>query len=98
MDTPGPGRRTYLDLLRGVAVLVMIEAHVIDSWTRIADRHSWQFAWAMILGGLKASVIARQWVPFGPVLTARAGWLQRQCLLERGRRVEEVVAIRADVP
>ena len=48
--------------------------------------------------GLKASVIARQWVPFGPVLTARAGWLQRQGLLERGRRVEELVVIRADVP
>ena len=28
-------------------------------------------------------VIARQWVPFGPVLTARAGWLQRIGLLER---------------
>jgi release factor glutamine methyltransferase len=48
--------------------------------------------------GLKASVIARQWVPFGPVLTARAGWLQRQGLLEQGRRVEELVVIRADVP
>jgi release factor glutamine methyltransferase len=48
--------------------------------------------------GLKASVIARQWVPFGRVLTARAGWLQRQGLLERGRRVEELVVIRADVP
>jgi release factor glutamine methyltransferase len=48
--------------------------------------------------GLKASVIARQWVPFGPVLTARAGWLQRQGLLEQGRRLEELVVIRADVP
>jgi release factor glutamine methyltransferase len=48
--------------------------------------------------GLKASVIARQWVPFGPVLSARAGWLQRRGLLERGRRVEELVVIRADVP
>jgi release factor glutamine methyltransferase len=47
---------------------------------------------------LKASVIARQWVPFGPVLTARADWLQRQGLLEPGRRIEELVAIRADVP
>jgi release factor glutamine methyltransferase len=48
--------------------------------------------------GLKASVIARQWIPFGPVLTARAGWLERIGLLERGRRIEELVAIRADVP
>jgi release factor glutamine methyltransferase len=48
--------------------------------------------------GLKASVIARQWVPFGPVLTARAGWLQRLGLLEHGRRPEELVVIRADMP
>lgn len=48
--------------------------------------------------GLKASVIARQWVPFGPVLTARAEWLERRGLLEHGRRLEELVVIRADVP
>src|SRR6478736_6110414 len=47
-----PGaRRTSLDLLRGVAVLVMIEAHVIDSWTRAEDRHSHAFAQSLVLGG-----------------------------------------------
>jgi uncharacterized membrane protein len=40
--------------MRGLAVLVMIEAHVIDSWTRLDARHSWQFSWAMILGGFGA--------------------------------------------
>jgi release factor glutamine methyltransferase len=48
--------------------------------------------------GLKASVIARQRIPFGPVLTARAGWLRHRGLLEHGRRHEELVVIRADVP
>jgi uncharacterized membrane protein len=48
------GRRGYLDWLRGVAVLVMIEAHVIDSWTHAADRHTWQYGWSMILGGFGA--------------------------------------------
>ena len=41
--TDAVGRRTYLDVLRGLAVLMMIEAHVIDSWTRVANagrRHS----------------------------------------------------------
>jgi len=38
MNAPA-ARRAYLDVLRGIAVLVMIEAHVIDSWTRDADRH-----------------------------------------------------------
>jgi uncharacterized membrane protein len=40
--------------MRGLAVLIMIEAHVIDSWTRAADRHSYQFGWSMILGGFGA--------------------------------------------
>ena len=31
-------RRGYLDWLRGLAVLIMIEAHVIDSWTRLDAR------------------------------------------------------------
>jgi uncharacterized membrane protein len=47
-------RREYLDWMRGLAVLVMIEAHVIDSWTRVDARQSWQFMWAMILGGFGA--------------------------------------------
>jgi uncharacterized membrane protein len=48
------GRRTYLDVLRGIAVLVMIEAHVIDSWTRAASRESSAFGWSLILGGFGA--------------------------------------------
>jgi uncharacterized membrane protein len=47
-------RRSYLDVLRGVAVLVMIEAHVIDSWTRAADRRSRAFGESLILGGFGA--------------------------------------------
>ena len=53
-DATGPGRRTYLDVLRGIAVLVMIEAHVIDSWTRVADRRSRAFGESLILGGFGA--------------------------------------------
>jgi len=53
-DAPGPGRRTYLDVLRGVAVLIMIEAHVIDSWTRAADHRTRAFGESMILGGFGA--------------------------------------------
>jgi uncharacterized membrane protein len=49
-----PARRTYLDILRGVAVLVMIEAHVIDAWTRVEDRHSRAFGESLILGGFGA--------------------------------------------
>ena len=47
-------RRTYIDVLRGVAVLVMIEAHVIDSWTRDADRQLHYYRQSMVLGGFAA--------------------------------------------
>jgi uncharacterized membrane protein len=53
-DAAAPGRRTYLDVLRGMAVLIMIEAHVIDSWTRVADRRSRAFGESLILGGFGA--------------------------------------------
>lgn len=48
--------------------------------------------------GLDAEVIAYQWIPFGPVLTARAPYLEEAGLLEPGRREEELVVIRADKP
>ncbi len=47
-------RKGYLDWLRGLAVLIMIEAHVFDSWTRVPDRQSVEFAFAMIVGGFGA--------------------------------------------
>ena len=49
-----PGRQAYLDWVRGVAVLVMIEAHVFDSWTRDLDRTRPFFGYAMLLGGFGA--------------------------------------------
>jgi len=48
------GRRRYLDWARGLAVLIMIQAHVLDSWTRVDARGSWQYAWAMIVAGFGA--------------------------------------------
>ncbi|CAM4045916.1 HemK2/MTQ2 family protein methyltransferase [Kibdelosporangium persicum] len=48
--------------------------------------------------GLKASVIARQVVPFGPVMRSRTEWLVSQGLVEPGQDHEELVVIRADVP
>lgn len=49
-----PSRRGYLDWLRGLAVLIMIEAHLLDSWTRVPDRQTREFAYAMIVGGFGA--------------------------------------------
>ena len=50
------GRREYLDWLRGVAVLIMIEAHTLDSWTRVEERTRTGFGWAMIIGGFGAPI------------------------------------------
>jgi uncharacterized membrane protein len=49
-------RRDYLDLLRGLAVLIMIEAHTIDSWTLASERSRMPFGYAMILGGFGAPI------------------------------------------
>jgi release factor glutamine methyltransferase len=48
--------------------------------------------------GLDAEVIAWQWIPFGPVLSSRARWLEDTGRLEPGRRDEELLVIRADKP
>lgn len=47
-------RRGYLDWLRGISVLIMIEAHTLDAWTRLADRKNAVYGWAMIIGGFAA--------------------------------------------
>lgn len=48
--------------------------------------------------GLDAEIVAYQWIPFGPVLTSRAAWLEDTGRLEPGRREEELVVIRAEKP
>jgi uncharacterized membrane protein len=49
-------RLLYLDWLRGIAVLVMIHAHVIDSWTREADRDNETFYTLLWIGGLASTL------------------------------------------
>jgi uncharacterized membrane protein len=47
-------RRAYIDWARGLAVLLMIQWHTADAWTRAADRHSTAFGRALVLGGFAA--------------------------------------------
>jgi uncharacterized membrane protein len=49
-------RRPHLDWLRGIAVLIMIEAHTLDSWTRVADRQSYWYQWAVLIAGYGAPI------------------------------------------
>ncbi len=48
------------------------------------------------MAGMESEVIASKWIPFGPVMSARAGWLEDTGRIPRGRREEELVVIRAD--
>lgn len=47
-------RRLYLDWLRGVAVLIMIEAHLLDAWTAVGERDGRVFSLALLVGGIGA--------------------------------------------
>jgi uncharacterized membrane protein len=47
-------RRVYIDWMRGLAVLIMIFAHTMDSWTRADDRGTSAYRWTIILGGFGA--------------------------------------------
>jgi release factor glutamine methyltransferase len=51
---------------------------------------------AMRSGGLNVEIVIWRWVPFGPVLSARAQWLEHIGRLRPGRREELLVVIRAD--
>ncbi|MBJ7340345.1 HemK2/MTQ2 family protein methyltransferase [Mycolicibacterium sp.] len=51
---------------------------------------------ALTAAGLRTSVVARQRIPFGPVMTSRANWLESTGRSPVGRREEELTVIRAD--
>lgn len=49
-------RLPYIDWARGLAVLLMIHGHVLDAWTRDADRSTRAFSYLTIMGGFAAPV------------------------------------------
>ncbi|OBJ05457.1 HemK2/MTQ2 family protein methyltransferase [Mycobacterium sp. 1465703.0] len=51
---------------------------------------------ALKWAGMDAKVIASKWIPFGPVMSSRATWLEEVGLIPRGRREEELIVIRAE--
>jgi uncharacterized membrane protein len=72
-------RRRYIDWARGIAVLIMIQAHALDAWTRHADRTSLGFGYFLVLGGFAAPMFL--WLAgLGLVLSAE------RVLAKTGRR------------
>ncbi len=47
-------RYGFIDLLRGFALVVMIETHVVNAYLPAALRHSWFFFWLTFFNGLVA--------------------------------------------
>jgi uncharacterized membrane protein len=68
-------RRLYLDWARGVAVLLMIEAHTLDAWTRLDVRATPIFRNLQIVGGLAAPLFL--WLAGVGVVMSAAGTARR---------------------
>jgi uncharacterized membrane protein len=65
-------RRGYLDWLRGVATLLMIEAHTMDAWTLPSEREGLPYRAAILLGGFAApSFLALAGVALALAATSR---------------------------
>ena len=76
-------------LLAGGGTLLVVQSEFADPRSTLA---------ALASAGLDAEVVAYQWIPFGPVLTSRAEWLEETGRLEPGRREEKLLVIRANKP
>ncbi|MGN9913092.1 methyltransferase [Phytohabitans sp. LJ34] len=78
---------TAPDLLNDKGFLLLVHSHVSDVDQSLA---------ALRAAGLSVTVVARRRVPFGPVMRARAAYLEAAGLVRRGQRHEDLVVIRAD--
>jgi uncharacterized membrane protein len=83
---PSGGRKGYLDWLRGLGVLIMIQGHVIDAWTAVADRSRTAYHWISFIGGLAGTPIFLFLA--GVALALAAGVRMR-----RGHSAREVAAL-----
>lgn len=88
-STPTPDRRraAYIDWTRGIAVLLMIEAHTVDAWTRQASRGSTAYGYAVMLAGFAAPLFL--WLAGVSVPLAAAAGIRRG--LSRRAAAEGVV-------
>ena len=66
-------------------MLIMIEAHAVDAWTRLDARHTSTYGWAMIVGGFAAPAFL---LLAGIALALAAG-----SRLRRGKTPSEVAAL-----
>jgi uncharacterized membrane protein len=71
---PGPSTRfAFVDLLRGLALVVMIETHVVNAYLPMASRKNLAFFWLSFVNGLVAPSFLFA-AGFSLVLQARRQW------------------------
>ena len=83
---PSTGRREYLDWLRGIGVIVMIQGHVLDAWTRTVDKETLAYRWIHFIGGVGGA-------PLFLFLAGLALAMAAGSRLEKGRTVSEATAL-----
>jgi uncharacterized membrane protein len=74
-------RRPYIDWLRGLAVLIMMEWHALDAWTAADSRGGEAFRVAALVGGWAAPLflfLAGVAIPFAGLSNMRKGGMDRQ--------------------
>lgn len=91
-----PARRLYIDWLRGVAVLVMVLWHTVDSWHTREARDTLAFGAVQFLAGWAAPLflfLAGVSMPMGGVAKLARGVDRQRAASELQRRGWEVFAI-----
>jgi release factor glutamine methyltransferase len=90
------GRAVLDPLCVSASHLLSVHGSLLVVQSAFADAH--QSLSLLRSTGLNAEVVATQWVPFGPVLSALAGWLERTARIRPDCREEQLVVVRADKP
>jgi release factor glutamine methyltransferase len=88
------GREVLNPLCDSAPELLAVGGTILIVQSELADTE--QSLRRLRSGGLRAEVVLSQLIPFGPVLRARASWMESIGMLPVGRREEEIVVIRAE--
>ena len=97
VSTPKRRRAGYIDWMRGLAVLIMILAHVVDSWTVLGPtRQTRAYFWFMVLAGMGAPLflwLAGLAVPLAAHARMRRGATLAQASWSLQRRGWEIFGL-----
>src|SRR5262245_44060734 len=84
--TGEPGRLAYIDWMRGLAVVFMMQTHAYDSWLEPGARRSAFYGWSRLIGGYP-----------GPIFLFLAGLSLARLAEARHRKGAEPATLRRDL-